>query len=285
MEFFDFNNDLTLTLNKVCFSSDFRMFFTSKHILCPGDMTIGVEGDNKEQLRLFLTVRHYGYDHSHNNGISDYSDAYDFYYGYFDFTDQHLDTVIEYFKTRKPELYAEFIEGVPFYKSKEEMEAALAAEEENKPILYFDMDNVLVDFQSGLDQVPDEIKAQYADDGKGKPHYDDIPGIFSKMKPVEGAEDAVKALAEKYDCYILTTSPWNNPTALQDKLDWVKRYFPDVFYKRVIISHHKNLCIQPGAYLIDDRTKHGADMFGDHHIHFRTEEFPDWKSVVEYLLR
>ena len=28
----------------------------------------------------------------------------------------------------------------------------------DKPILYFDMDNVLVDFQSGLDQVPEEEK-------------------------------------------------------------------------------------------------------------------------------
>ena len=154
----------------------------------------------------------------------------------------------------------------------------------NKPILYFDMDNVLVNFKSGLDQVSDDVKAQYADDGKGKPHYDDIPGIFALMKPVDGAVEAVKALAEKYDCYILSTSPWGNDTALQDKLNWVKKTFGDIFYKRVIFSHHKNLCIQPGAYLIDDRTKHGADQFGDHHIHFGTEKFPDWNHVVEYLM-
>ena len=153
-----------------------------------------------------------------------------------------------------------------------------------KTILYFDMDNVLVDFKSGLEQIPEDVKAEYADDGKGKPHYDDIPDIFSKMTPMEDAVEAVEALAEKYDCYILTTSPWDNPTALQDKLDWVKRYFPHIFHKRVIFSHHKNLCIQPGAYLIDDRTKHGADQFGDHHIQFGSNKFPDWKSVVEYLL-
>ena len=153
-----------------------------------------------------------------------------------------------------------------------------------KTILYFDMDNVLVDFKSGLEQIPEDVKAEYADDGKGKPHYDDIPDIFSKMTPMEGAVEAVEALAEKYDCYILTTSPWDNPTALQDKLDWVKRYFPHIFHKRVIFSHHKNLCIQPGSYLIDDRTKHGADQFGDHHIQFGSNKFPDWNSVVEYLL-
>ncbi len=153
-----------------------------------------------------------------------------------------------------------------------------------KNILYFDMDNVLVNFKSGLDQVSEEEKAKYADDGKGKPHYDDIPHIFSKMKPMHGAVEAVNALAEKYDCYILSTAPWNNPTALQDKLDWVKQYFPQVFHKRVIFSHHKNLCLQPDAYLIDDRTGHGADQFGDHHIQFGIEKFPNWHSVAEYLL-
>lgn len=154
----------------------------------------------------------------------------------------------------------------------------------DKLILYFDMDNVLVDFQSGLNQVPEEEKAKYADDGTGKAHYDDIPGLFALMKPMDGAVEAVEALAEKYDCYVLTTAPWNNPTALQDKLDWIKRYFPQVFHKRVIFSHHKNLCHQPGSYLIDDRTAHGADQFGGHHIQFGTEKFPDWKSVVDYLL-
>lgn len=152
-----------------------------------------------------------------------------------------------------------------------------------KKIIYFDMDNVLVDFQSGLDQFSNEEKVKYADDGTSKPHYDDIPGFFSKMKPMPGAIEAVNELAEKYDCYILTTAPWNNPTALQDKLDWIKRYFPRTFHKRVIFTHQKNLCFQPGAYLIDDRTAHGISKFGDHHIQFGTEKFSKWQSVVEYL--
>ena len=153
-----------------------------------------------------------------------------------------------------------------------------------KPILYFDMDNVLVDFQRGIDATSPEVLAQYADDGKGMPHYDDIPGIFQRMKPVEGAAQAVKTLSEQFDCYILSTSPWNNPTALNDKLEWVKKHFGDVFYKRVIFSHHKNLCFQPNAWLIDDRKAHGASEFGERHIHFLTERFPDWPSVIKHLM-
>lgn len=163
-----------------------------------------------------------------------------------------------------------------------------------KKILYIDMDNVLVDFKSGIERVPECIKNMYKDDGSEvhKPHFDDIPGIFSLMDPMEGAIESVKELTEKYDVYILSTAPWGNPTAWADKLQWIKLYFNEpgreekdnVLYKRLILSHHKNLCRQEGAYLIDDRPTHGAAEFGDHWIHFGSQRFPDWKSVVEYLM-
>ena len=66
-------------------------------------------------------------------------------------------------------------------------------------IVYVNMDNVLVDFQSGLDRVPEEVKAEYADDGTGKPHYDEIPGIFSLMDPMPGAIEAMQELNKFFD--------------------------------------------------------------------------------------
>jgi 5'(3')-deoxyribonucleotidase len=62
---------------------------------------------------------------------------------------------------------------------------------------------------------------------------------------------------------------------------WVQKYLGESAYKRLILSHHKNL--NDGHYLIDDRTKNGADRFPGEHIHFGTEQFPDWNSVVSYL--
>ena len=157
-------------------------------------------------------------------------------------------------------------------------------------IIFFDMDNVLVDFKSGLDRVSPEIKAEYEDDGTGKPHYDDIPGLFSLMDPMPGAIEAVKALAAlgKYELYILSTAPWGNPSAWTDKAKWVQKHFdsdrPDgVFYKRLILSHHKNMCVQPNAWLIDDRKAHGSECFGEHFIHFGSESFPDWDSVIAFF--
>ncbi len=85
---------------------------------------------------------------------------------------------------------------------------------------------------------------------------------------------------------MLSTSPWHNPSAWIDKIKWIHRYFGEdknsVLYKRVILSHHKNL--NQGDYLIDDRTANGADKFKGEHIHFGTEKFPDWESVLKYLL-
>jgi len=147
-----------------------------------------------------------------------------------------------------------------------------------KEILYFDMDGVLVDFNSALKkQTPETLKLY-------KGHEDDIPGIFGQMDPMPGAIDAVHKLAEKYDCYILSTAPWANPSSWADKVRWVTTNLDDVFHKRIILTHSKNLLNDGHAFLIDDRTKHGADQFGARHIHFGSDKFLDWESVLNYLL-
>ena len=145
-----------------------------------------------------------------------------------------------------------------------------------KKHIYFDMDNVLVDFKSGLDKIDEQTKQKY------EGHLDDIPGIFGLMNPMEGAIEAVNKLAKEYDVFILSTAPWENPSAWADKVKWVKKYFNEVFYKRLIISHRKDLC--KGDYLIDDRGKNGTSDFEGEWIKFGEGKFPDWKSVVDYLL-
>lgn len=145
----------------------------------------------------------------------------------------------------------------------------------SKKILYIDMDNVLVDFPSGISQLPRETVTQY----EGR--LDEVPGIFALMTPMPDAVSSFEKLASLYDTYILSTAPWENPSAWSDKLLWVKHYLGVSAYKRLILSHHKNL--NDGHYLVDDRTKNGAGRFKGEHIHFGTEKFPDWKSVVVYL--
>jgi len=145
----------------------------------------------------------------------------------------------------------------------------------SQKILYIDMDNVLVDFPTGISRISVALREQYAG------HLDDVPGIFGLMDPIEDAVNAYGELSAVFDTYILSTAPWDNPSAWSDKLLWVKRHLGDFAYKRLILSHHKNL--QVGHFLVDDRLKNGADRFPGEHIHFGTPKFPDWPTVVQYL--
>ena len=142
--------------------------------------------------------------------------------------------------------------------------------------LYFDMDGVLVDFVSALNKQSEQTLREY----EGR--LDEIPGLFGQMEPMAGAIDAVHRLAEQYDCYILSTAPWNNPSAWSDKVMWVTKYLDDIFHKRVIITHCKHLC--KGDILIDDRGKNGTSEFEGEWIEFGSERFPNWEAVLEYLL-
>ena len=71
-----------------------------------------------------------------------------------------------------------------------------------KKILYFDMDNVLVNFKSGLGRLPAELLQQY------EGQLDNIPSVFSLTKPPDGAIEAYTTLANTYDSYILSIAPW-----------------------------------------------------------------------------
>ena len=139
------------------------------------------------------------------------------------------------------------------------------------------MDNVLVDFKTGISKLSKNTTEEF------EGHLDDVPGIFNLMEPMKGAIEAFNELSqsEKYDVYILSTAPWDNPTAWSDKLKWVKKYLGKNGYKRLILSHHKNL--NAGDYLIDDRTKNGADKFKGEHIHFGQDKFPTWGQVLEFF--
>jgi len=138
------------------------------------------------------------------------------------------------------------------------------------------MDNVLVDFPWGIDQLSEEMRKKYEGD------LDEVPGFFADLPPIDGAIEAFQKLNEEYDTYILSTAPWRNPSAWLDKVRWVQRHLPEAGYKRLILSHNKHL--NRGDYLIDDRKANGAGQFAGEHIHFGQEPYPDWNAVLDYLL-
>lgn len=159
----------------------------------------------------------------------------------------------------------------------------------DKKILYIDMDNTLVDFDGGMDAVPEEVKATLPYNEKWHDlSFDLLPGYFASLQPMQGAMEAVRQLYDsgRFDMYLLSASPWNNASAAMEKQEWVRRYFGEgkdsIFYERLILSFHKHLSM--GDYLIDDSTNNGAGRFSGELIQFGSERFPNWPTIVKYLL-
>jgi 5'(3')-deoxyribonucleotidase len=151
--------------------------------------------------------------------------------------------------------------------------------ENRKKILYVDLDNTLVDFRSGIDQLDPAARSEF------EGNFDEAPGIFGTMTPLPGAIEAFVELATLFDAYILSTAPWLNPSAWSDKLLWVQKYFGvekgTPAHKRLILSHNKNL--NHGDFIVDDRIHNGVKDFTGEHIHFGQGDFPTWVEVLDYL--
>lgn len=142
-----------------------------------------------------------------------------------------------------------------------------------KPIVLIDMDGVICDF----DKRAKELETQGI---KGHSLFKH-PSAYRALEPIEGAVDAWHDLQDKYETYILSTPPWSNPDAWSEKRIWVQQYLGDSAKKKLILCHNKGLVI--GDYLIDDRIANGVADFKGEHIHFGTDKFPGWESVLEYL--
>lgn len=139
-------------------------------------------------------------------------------------------------------------------------------EEVVKPILYCDLDGVIVDY---------DMFKHLSDDQKR------LPGFFENLPPIPGAIEAFKELNEMYEVYILSTAPWSNPYAWSEKRLWVEKHLGELAFKKLILSHNKGLL--RGSFLIDDRTLNGVTEFEGEHIHFGTPHFPNWPTVLDYL--
>ena len=149
--------------------------------------------------------------------------------------------------------------------------------------ILIDLDNVLVDFRSGIDACSEAIKddrAQRKINGLDE-DWDEVDGIFSLMEPMPGAVAAFKKLTKRHDVFIVSTAPWGNPSAWSDKLKWVKKHLGDCAEKRLILTHHKYLV--DGDILIDDRRKRGAGAFKGLHILFGSDNCPSWHRALQLI--
>ncbi len=143
-------------------------------------------------------------------------------------------------------------------------------------LIYVDLDGVTADLECA-------ILTKYGSDANIGKIVDTDPEIFDNLPLIPGAKDGIIALmSQGHEIYFLSTAPWENPRAWASKRQWVEKHFGIHAYKRLILTHRKDLVI--GDYLIDDRTANGAGKFKGIHIHFGKAPFENWEKIIDYLL-
>lgn len=141
--------------------------------------------------------------------------------------------------------------------------------------LYIQLDHVLIDFESGIGKLPQNIKRQY------EGQLEESPDLFKISDPTPGSVASFRDLSSLFETYIVSISPWGNSVAWKQKLNWIKQHFGDEAFNRLILTHHKHL--KKGEYFVDDRIRPGFDEYLGEHILLGSEKFPDWFTVTAYL--
>ena len=149
-----------------------------------------------------------------------------------------------------------------------------------RKLVFVDMDGVIASFE-----VEAEIWAKKA--GITAREFIDQkmyrqPKFYAGLELIDKAKEAVNKLSEVYEVRFLSAPSWGNPHSFIEKRIWIEEKFGRFSEKRMDLTFRKDLSM--GHYLIDDRLKYGAGDFIGEHIMYGSEQFPDWDSVLRYLL-
>lgn len=136
--------------------------------------------------------------------------------------------------------------------------------------IYVDMDDTLCDFMGAswlaLKEKPEQRYPQAEMD------------FFRKLRPHDGAIEAMNKLAEGHDVWILTRPSYRNPLCYTEKRLWVEDHLGLEWCEKLILCPDKSL--MKGDYLIDDIR---WDEFEGEQLVYGNQEFSTWDSVLTYF--
>ena len=117
--------------------------------------------------------------------------------------------------------------------------------------------------------------------------------MYRDLKVREGAKSLVAWLTwyqtanPGTNLYFLSAIPHNNdmPWAVQDKVFWAQKHFPNIPVFIGPYSHEKYMhCREPGDILIDDRTSNCEEWRREGGLAHEYREWPECKAWLEQTL-
>jgi 5'(3')-deoxyribonucleotidase len=79
-----------------------------------------------------------------------------------------------------------------------------------------------------------------------------VPGFFLGLKPFPGAVEAVRELAAEGHKIFFVTKPLNWDRSAPEKIEWLKKYFPDMEYSIIMVNSTKAKGILDLDVMVDD---------------------------------
>lgn len=145
------------------------------------------------------------------------------------------------------------------------------------PVVYFDMDGVLVDFDAYARARGQDLYTR-----PDPPPEMLVPGFFRNTPVMEGALEAMEIImALPLDIFIASKPTTKNLCCASEKYQWVEEHFPALLRRMFLTCDKAHL---NGDYLVDDDPDRWKG-FGGTVIHF-DEEHPalSWRAVTDYFV-
>jgi 5'(3')-deoxyribonucleotidase len=140
--------------------------------------------------------------------------------------------------------------------------------------VWVDMDGVLCDFYG-------QAKRRKLQDPKIEFPQGEY-GFFENLPEIPDAIESYKKMNEMFDLRILTRASERNINSYSGKAFWVFKHLGFEVQKKMVFSGDK--AIAYGDFLIDDQLNANQENFKGTLIRFGSDEFPDWKTVYNYML-
>jgi 5'(3')-deoxyribonucleotidase len=137
-----------------------------------------------------------------------------------------------------------------------------------KKVIYIDMDGTIANFEAGVGR---EVCITE------KPAECLQEGFYRNLPVIAGAQEAIARLEEHFEVYIATKPKSGNPYCLEEKMEWIREYFPTLA-KKVFFTPNKNLL--HGHMLIDDHAK-WSEFNG---TFFKFEKGTNWAKLAEQII-